>query len=179
MSAEDRIDGYAAAILEVARGEGELDRVGDELYRISRAFASSAELRDALTDPRLPSERKLGVVEDLLESRVSPLTLNLVTFIVAAGRARDLTAIADRLADKAAEEENRVIAEVRAAVELDGETVARLTEALSKATGKQVEVKTVVDPAVIGGLVARVGDTVIDGSVRRRFEDLRQQLGRN
>lgn len=179
MSAADRIDGYAAAILEVARGEGELDRVGDELYRISRAFGASAELRDALTDPRLPQERKLGVVGDLLESRVSPLTLNLVSFVVAAGRAGDLSAIADRLAARAAEADARVIAEVRSAVELDEETVARLTDALSKATGKQVEVKTVVDSAVIGGLVARVGDTVIDGSVRRRFEDLRQQLARD
>ena len=58
----------------------------------------------------------------------------------------------------------------------DAETVERLAEALGAATGKEVAVKTVVDPSVIGGLVARVGDTVIDGSVRRRFEELRQQL---
>jgi len=179
MSAEDRIDGYAAAILEVARGEGQLDRVGDELYRISHAFGSSVELREVLTDPRVSADRKVGVVTDLLETKVSPLTLNLVSFVVLAGRAGDLAAIADRLVDRAAAEDNRVVAEVRSAVELDEETVSRLAEALGTATGKEVEVKAVVDPTVIGGLVARVGDTVIDGSVRRRFEDLRQQLGRN
>jgi F-type H+-transporting ATPase subunit delta len=179
VSAEDRIEGYAAAILEVARGEGRLDRVGDELYRISRTFESSIELREALSDPRLPVERKIGVVEDLLGSRVLPLTMNLVSFVIASGRAGDLPAIADRLAARSAAERDRVIAEVRSAVELDDETLARLTEALNRATGKQVQIKAVVDPSVIGGLVARVGDTVIDGSVRRRFDDLRQQLVRD
>jgi len=65
---------------------------------------------------------------------------------------------------------------VRSAIELDDETVARLAVSLSKATGKQVEVKTVVDPAVLGGIVARVGDTVIDGSLRHRLEELRDKL---
>lgn len=176
MTAEARIDGYAAAILEVARGEGQLDRVGDELYRIARAFESSVALREVLTDPRVPGERKLGVVGDLLEEKVSPLTLNLVSFVVSAGRSGDLPAIADRLSARAAEETGRVIAEVRTAVVLDEATVARLAEALGKATGKKVDVKAVVDPSVLGGLVARVGDVVIDGTVKHRFEELRRQL---
>ena len=178
MTAEARIDGYAAAILEVARGEEQLDRVGDELYRIARAFESSVELREVLGDPRVPVERKLGVIDDLLGERVSPLTLNLVSFVVSAGLAVELPAIADRLAERAAAETGKVIAEVRTAVDLDQETLDRLAEALARATGKRVEVKSVVDPSVIGGLVARVGDTVIDGSVKRRLDDLRQQLSR-
>ncbi len=179
MAADDRIEGYAAAILEVAKGEGQLERVGDELYRISRVFESSVSLREVLVDPRVPSERKLGVLEDLLGDKVSPLTLNLVTFVVSAGRFGDLAEITDRLTARAAAERNRAIAEVRSAIELDDETVARLVEALGTATGKQVDVKTVVDPSVIGGLVVRVGDTVIDGTVRHRFEELRQQLARD
>ena len=87
-----------------------------------------------------------------------------------------LPAIADRLAGRAAGERNAAIAEVRSAVELDDETVARLSDSLSKATGKQVEVKTVVDPTVLGGIVARVGDTVFDGSLRHRLEELRDKL---
>jgi F-type H+-transporting ATPase subunit delta len=126
----------------------------------------------------MPSERKLGVVDDLLGEKVSPLTLNLVSFVVSAGLAVELPAIADRLAERAAAETGKVIAEVRTAVDLDEETMARLTTALAEVTGKRVEVKSVVDPSVIGGLVARVGDTVIDGSVRRRLDDLRQQLSR-
>jgi len=178
MPAEDRIEGYATAILEVARAEGELDRIGDELFRIARAFESSNELRESLDDPRLPADRKQAIVDDLLGEHALPLTVSLVAFIVAAGRAAELPAIADTLAERAAAERNLVIAEVRSATELDDETVARLAEALGRATGRQVEIKTVVDPSVVGGIVTRIGDTVIDGSVRHRLEELRDTLTR-
>jgi F-type H+-transporting ATPase subunit delta len=175
---DDRVRGYAAGLLELARAEGVVARVSDELYRIARALETSADLRLTLGDPRLPLERKHGVVADLLGGRVLPLTLNLVNFVVAAGHSRDLPAIADDLAARAAAERDRVVAEVRTAFELDEETVQRLAEALSRATGKQVEVKTVIDPSLVGGVVARVGDTVIDGSLRHRLEGLRQALQR-
>ncbi len=178
MAGDPRIDGYAAAILEVAKAEGELARVGDELFRIARAFESSPDLRDAMTDPRLPVDRKKGIVDDLLGDKTSALAVNLVNFVVGVGMASELPAIADRLAERAAAERNKAIAEVRSAVELDDETVARLAESLSRATGKDVEVKTVVDPAVMGGIVARVGDTVIDGSLSHRMQELRETLTR-
>ncbi|MCU0280836.1 MAG: ATP synthase F1 subunit delta [Acidimicrobiia bacterium] len=175
---DDRVRGYAAGLLELARAEGVVARVSDELYRIARALETSADLRLTLGDPRLPLERKHGIVADLLGSRVLPLTLNLVNFVVAAGHSRDLPAIADDLAARAAAERDRVVAEVSTAFELDEETVQRLAEALSRATGKQVEVKTVIDTSLVGGVVARVGDTVIDGSLRHRLEGLRQALQR-
>lgn len=176
--ADDRISGYAAGLLELARAEGVVTRVGDELYRIARALETSSDLRLTLGDPRLPLERKQGIATDLLGGRVLPLTLNLVNLVVAGGRSRDLPAIADELAALAAAERDRAIAEVRTAFELDEETVQRLAAALSRATGKQVEVKTVIDPSLLGGVVARVGDTVIDGSLRHRLEGLRQALQR-
>lgn len=176
MAADDRIDGYAAAILELAKAEGELERIGDELFRIARAFESSNELRAALTDPRLPADRKKAVIDDLLGEKMSPLATNLVNFVVGLGRGGDLPAIADRLAERAAAGRNKVIAEVRSASELDKKTIARLAVSLSKATGRDVEVKTVVDPSVIGGVVARVGDVVIDGTVSHRLEEIRETL---
>jgi len=111
-----------------------------------------------------------------VSGKASALTAALVDLIVATGRATDLSAIADRLAESAAAEENRVVAEVRCAQSLDSATVARLEESLGRATGKDIEVKTVVDPSVIGGIVARVGDVVIDGSLRHRFGQLRDSL---
>ena len=178
MAADQRIDGYAAAIFEVAKAEGELERVGDELFRIARAFESSSELRAALTDPRLPLARKQGIIDDLLGGKTSSLAVNLVNFVVGVGMASDLPAIADRLAERAAAERNKVLAEVRTAVELDDETIGRLGESLSRATGKDVEVKTVVDPSIVGGIVAKVGDIVIDGSLSNRMQELRETLNR-
>ncbi len=175
-AAEDRIDGYAAAILEVAGAEDQLERVGDELFRIARAFESSNPLREALTDPRIPVERKQGVIDDLLGGKSSPLTVNLIGFVVSAGRASDLPAIADRVAARAAATRDKAVAEVRTAIELDAATIERLTAALNTATGKDVEVKVVVDPSVIGGVVARVGDVVIDGTVSHRLQQIRETL---
>ena len=176
MAAEDRIQGYAAAIFEIARGEGDLERVESELFQIARTFETSADLREALTDPRLPQDRKHGIVDDLLGTRAAELTVSLVGFIVGLGHASELPEIVDGFVAKAAADRQRAVAEVRSAVELDAETISRLESALAKATGKQVEVKVVVDPAVLGGIVARVGDTVIDGSVRSRLDTLRDTL---
>jgi F-type H+-transporting ATPase subunit delta len=77
----------------------------------------------------------------------------------------------------AAEERKHAVAEVRSAVALSDEQRAKLQSALSKATGRQVEVRAIVDPEVVGGVVARVGDEVFDGSVKTRLQDARDQLG--
>jgi len=80
------------------------------------------------------------------------------------------------VARAAASSRDKELAEVRSAIPLDDETVQRLATALSRATGKDVEVRVVVDPAVIGGIVATVGDTVIDGSISKRFDSVRQAV---
>lgn len=172
----DRIDGYAAAIFALAQAEGSLARVESEFFAVARSVESSPELREALTDPRLPAERKQSIVDDLVGGRASELTVNLVGLVISQGRASDLPAIADRLAQQAARSGGRDVAEIRSAIELDEATVRRLSAALERAVGTPVEVRTVIDPAVMGGVVARVGDVVIDGSVRSRLQSLRTAL---
>lgn len=178
MATDARIEGYAEALLDVARAEGLLDVVESELFNVARAMEGSDELRNTLTDPAIPVGKRQAIIEDLLgPSRgASTLTTSLVSFIVGAGRARDLPAIADRFVRLAAAERQHEVAEVRSALPLDGEQQRRLAEALSRATGKQVEVKVIVDPAVLGGIEARVGDRVIDGTVRNRIRQLRSSL---
>lgn len=176
MNETDRIKGYTEGLFEIARSEGQLDRVERELFQIARSLEGNDELRRALGDAQLPTDRKRGIVADLLGGRAADLTVAIIDFVVATGRARELPEIADGLAKAAAASRSREVAEVRSAIELDEDTVRRLEAALSRATGKQVEVKVVVDPGVVGGIVAKVGDTVIDGSVRRRLDSLRQAL---
>lgn len=173
---EHRISGYASAVFELARAEGQLERVENELFTIAQAMESSTELRSALTDPQLPLERKHAIVDDLVGGRASSLTVGLVQFIVGQNRASELPAIARAFVEKAAASRDREVAEIRSAVPLDDATVERLATALGRATGKTIEPRVIVDPAVIGGLVARVGDTVIDGSIARKVESLRQKI---
>jgi F-type H+-transporting ATPase subunit delta len=177
MSASDaRIDGYAAALFEVARAEGTLDEVEDELFRFARSFESNDELRGTLTDEAIPAGRRQGIIEDLLGGRATSTTVQLISMVVGAGRARDLPAIVDRLVERAAAAKSLAVAEVRSAVPLSADQQDRLKAAVANATGKDVSLKVVVDPAVIGGLVATVGDTVIDGTVRTRLEQLKSRL---
>lgn len=174
--ADTRIDAYAGALFEIARAEGTLGEVEDELFRFSQTLQGSDELRDALTDARIPAARRQQITEDLLGGKASPTTAALVSMVVGAGRARDLPAIIHELVERSAAEARKEVAEVRSAINLTADQRERLVEALNAATGKQVALKVIVDPSVMGGVVAQVGDTVIDGSVRHRLEQLKQAL---
>lgn len=176
MTDQDRVDAYATAAYETAVAEGALEAVEDELFRFARVLEGSDDLRMTLTDAATPIERRMAVVEQLLGGRAHQVTASFVLYVVGAGRARDLPAIADALVAKAATRKESAVAEVRSAVELDDATQQRVAQALSDATGQQITVKVVVDPAVMGGLVARIGDTVIDGTVRHRLNQLKEQL---
>ena len=96
--------------------------------------------------------------------------------VVGSGRGRDLPAIVDKLVKRASGSKKLELAEVRSAVALSADQQARLKAALSNATGKELNLKVVVDPSVLGGLVATVGDTVIDGSVRTRLDNVKSRL---
>jgi F-type H+-transporting ATPase subunit delta len=171
----EHIDGWAAALFEIARTEGALSTVEEELFRFARTLEGSDELRSVLVDPAVPATRTSALLSDLLGA-ASPITAGIVSMVVTSGRARDLPAIVDRLLTRAAAERSAVVAEVRSAIPLDDAQRQRLAVALGQAVGKTVEVRVVVDPTVLGGIVAQIGDTVIDGSVRTRLDQLKELL---
>ena len=176
MTTDETVAGYAQALLAIAQAEGALDRVQDELYAFAKAVEGNRELRESLTDAALPAENKRAVVEELLGERAHPLTATLAAFLVEAGQARRLGPIAEELAREAAARSEKRLAEVRTAVALTDQQRRKLEDALSKAAGQPVELKVVVDPTVVGGVVARLGDEVFDGSVASRLTDARQHL---
>jgi F-type H+-transporting ATPase subunit delta len=171
-----QIEGYARALFEIARADGTLDEVEDELFRFARSYESSDALRNAITDEHVPLAKRQAIVEDLLDGKATATTVQLVSMVVGSGRGRDLPAIVDSLVQRASSAKQLDVAEVRTAVELSADQQARLKAALENATGKQLNLKAVVDPSVIGGVVATVGDTVIDDSVRTRIDQLKSRL---
>ena len=170
------VDQYARGLLAIVEAEGATERVEDELYRFGRALEDNDELREALADRQVPVERRLGVVEDLLGGRADPQTVAAVAHVIQSGRGRQLPDIIDAFTREAAASRDRAVAEVRTAVELSDDQRQRLRQALAKATGRDVELKIVVDEDVVGGILATVGDTVIDGTVSRQLARLRAQL---
>ena len=176
MADEDRIRAYAEAFHAVARAEGELDAVEEQLFAFAELVERDDRVRDALIDPALPAENKRGLIRDALGERANPTAVDLLGLLVDLGHARDIDRVVAVMGTVSAESRSHALAEVRSAVPLDDERKRKLEAALSRATGRQVEVRVVVDPTVIGGVVARIGDEIFDGSVKSRLDDAKQQL---
>jgi F-type H+-transporting ATPase subunit delta len=172
----DRVEAYAQALLEIAQSEDRLTEIEDELFRFARVVEGNDDLRMALSNPGLPLDRRAAIVDELLEGRALPVTRAMAAFVIGAGRGHDFPTIVQRFVELAAHTREHVVGEVRSANPLDDTQVQRLGQALSRATGKNVEVKVVIDPTVLGGLVATIGDTVIDGTVRHRLDQLKETL---
>ena len=171
-----KIEAYASALFEIAQADGTLALVEDELFRVARAFESNEQLRNTLSDLTIPADRRQQVAEQLLGAKASNTTTQLVSLVVGSGQVRDLPAIVDSLVKRASSEKQQEVAEVRSAVALSDDQKTRLTAALTKVTGKPVNLKVVIDPSVLGGLVAVVGDEVIDDTVRTRLDQLKTRI---
>ena len=171
---DEKIQGYARAILAVASAESNGAQVEDEIYRFSQVLQSSEELKSTLSDASIPSARRQQIVEDLLDGQVTQTTVALVSMIVAAGMGGDIKAIADKVVGLGAESRDKAVAEVYSVVDLSSDQQQRLAAALKSATGKDVEMKIIIDESVMGGLLVQIEDEVIDGTVRTRLKQLRE-----
>ena len=170
---DTRITAYADAAFAIAQAEGDLAEVEDELFRLGRVLESNDELRSALTDQHVPVSRRQQIIEDLLAGKATQTTLAIVSMIVGAGRAADLVKIANELEQRTASNSGQAVAEVRSAVALTDAQLTELTAALKARTNMDILVKNIVDPSVMGGLVTQIGDSVLDGTVRTRLNQLR------
>ena len=167
----------AQAAFSDAETDGTLDRVEDELFTFSRAVDQSPELQLALTDPSVTAASKGALVRDLVGGSAAPTTTALLAHAAGHLRGRRPAAAVEDLARLASEQRRQVLAEVRSAIALDAEQSTRLAAALTRLQGRQVRVNVIVDPEVVGGIVVRVGDEVIDGSVASRLENARRTVG--
>jgi F-type H+-transporting ATPase subunit delta len=172
----ERIRGFADRLFQKADSRESIDQLEDEVVGFARIVESSRELRQALVDPNRPVGQRVALVSGLLHDKVQPSTEHLVAYVIKAGHVRDLVGTLEWLAGLAAEERGRRVANVRSAVELDEAEYRRLTQALERSAGHPVEVRVQIEPLLMGGMAVEIGDTVIDGSVRRRLDQLRDSL---
>jgi F-type H+-transporting ATPase subunit delta len=173
---DDRISGYADALLAVARAEGNLETTRSQLSDVARAVEGSDELRSSLSNNLLPAATRGQIVDDILAGKASDTVRALVGMIVSAGRGGDLGAIVSAFSNAAAAASGNRIAVVRSAVALSDDQKARLAQALSSRAGGPVELENIVDPDVVGGAVTTIGDTIIDGSLRTKLNQMHEAL---
>jgi F-type H+-transporting ATPase subunit delta len=173
----DAIEALARqALLAIAERDGVIEEVEDELFRFARTLAAEPRLRDLLADQAQPVEGRLQLLDTLVSGKVAPVTSQLLQQTVRLPRGRGLDALVDRLAELAAERRGRSVALVTAAAPLTAEQERRLIEDLSRIYGRAIDVQVELDTDLLGGLVVRVGDEVIDGSVAARLAEARQRL---
>lgn len=172
----DRVDAYAEAIVTVASAEGNLEAVETELLAIARAVDDNAELREALSDRQKPLAARLAFVESDGVTRASRSTRSALALVLAADLGSDLSAIAHEVAERAARARDAELAEVLVARPLDDDQKRRLAQALERQVGRSLDVRFFVDPSVVGGVRAKIGDTVIDGSIAARLQEVRARL---
>ena len=166
---------YAGAIFDIGMKQNTLDRTLEDVQEIAKLF-SIRKLAYLLREPNIPAERKETAIRQGLASKVLPTSLNLALLVVLRGLVDLMPNIARELNQLVLDYKNEATAEVTTATQLDVSTQSQVQHALERMTGKKIVLETRVQPDILGGVVARVGDQVIDGSVERRLKLLQQQL---
>jgi F-type H+-transporting ATPase subunit delta len=166
---------YAEAAFEVATRDDTVEKWRNELDLAAELVGDERAL-DVLANPAIPGERRAEALEEMLGDRVSRPVRNLIQLLLRRGRIDDLSRVAAefrRLDDK---RQGITHATATSASELTQDEVRALTARLEETTGGRIALDVEVDPSLLGGLIVRVGDRLIDGSVRGRLERLRNQL---
>jgi F-type H+-transporting ATPase subunit delta len=169
---------YAAAIFDIARKQNTIDRTLEDIEGIAQVFANR-KLSFLLREPKVPAKRKETAIRQALASKVLPTSLNLALLVVQRDLVEIMPGIARELKQMVMDYKNEAIAEVTTAARMDEAELALIKQALEKNTGKTIIMQTRVQPAILGGVIARVGDEVVDGSVRYRLSALQHQLLNN
>jgi F-type H+-transporting ATPase subunit delta len=168
---------YAKALLELGIEQGNLDKLVEEVAALADAWTTSADLRNAIENPLVGHEAKKAVMGEVLSrAGAGQSTRGLVQLLIDRNRARTLPHVARSLRESADAQKGLLRAEVTTAAPLPDAYYGRLQATLEKMTGKRVVVERRTDPQLIGGVVTRIGDRVIDGSLRTRLQSLRDAL---
>jgi len=168
---------YARALLELASEQRQTERVKKDLEELAAMWAASSDLRELFQNPQFsPQARKVTLSEIITRSGVSPLTRNTVLYLADKNRIPALPDVAAAFSALAENAAGTVRAEVTSAAPLTEGYYLQLQRALEQATGKRVVIERKTDPALIAGVVTKVGDKVFDGSVRTRLTELKETL---
>lgn len=173
----DLLDALEVVGIQLAAQASGTDSIGDELRQFTDVVAENPELELTLNDRLAPAEGKAGIVRNLLSSKVSEATQVIVDHLVRSPRGRRVRALLTGAQVAVSNASGEALATITTARKLPDEQLARLASGLEKRYERKLRVTQVVDPTIIGGLRITVGDDVIDGTLRTKYNDLRLQLG--
>jgi F-type H+-transporting ATPase subunit delta len=164
------------ALLAAAEKGRKLDDVEDELFRFGRVLNREPQLASLLADTTTPADKRVALLDQLVDGKVSPVTAALLRQTVRLPRDRHLDVLFEELAELAAARRDRSVARVTTSVALSSEQEQKLTDALSRLYGRAISLQVELDPSLLGGLVVQVAGEVIDGSVASKLSAARRAL---
>jgi F-type H+-transporting ATPase subunit delta len=168
---------YARALFELGIESGQLAMLTDQLRTLSDSYRDSRELQEAFADPRLSEDEVYGIIDAIARRLAfSPLAKNALSVLVKRRRINELSAIVRRLVSLTDERTGVLRASVTCAVPLTDGQAQQLSAELERLTGKRIILERRVDASLIAGQVTRIGDHVIDGSLRGRLNELERRL---
>ncbi len=168
---------YAKALFAVAQEESAFEEYAKTLNELAESFASVSEVEDALVNPVYPLEVREKVMEHIVDSLgASQIMKNFLLLVVRKKRAAVLPEIAEAFQGLVDDLNNVCQGSVTSAIALSNELQEKVKATLEKLTGKTVVLTAKVDPAVIGGVVAKVGDLVLDGSIKTQLTGLKESI---
>ena len=170
---------YAKALLAIGKEDGQADTYKEELAGFAKLLHENIELEMAISNPLYDAESRKKVLAAVIKKGAPSKTMSsFLSLLFDKGRIQylgDIYVYYEKLTDELA---NIIRADVASAVELPDETVEKIKASLSEQTGKKVTVETTVDPSLIGGVVTKIGDLVLDGSVKTQLISLKESLQR-
>jgi len=168
---------YARALVEIGQESNSLDKYGQDLSNLCQLVQASHDFREVLLNPVFTKEDKKRIAGEILKKiDTAPMVVNFVNVLIDRKRIDQLDGVEKAFREEVDDIKGIRRGEVTSAQPLDEDELARITKALSRMSGKQVLVSTKVDPFLIGGLVAKVGDMVIDGTIRTQLNQLKESL---
>lgn len=167
---------FAAALFELARAEGQIDKVDRDFCLVTETVGANLKLKDALTNPQLSVEKKQAIVGEIFAGRVSPTALGFLQLLVGMDKVEYIRLISEELTRLVQLEEKKIIAEVTTVIELGEAMKGKLAKRLSELTGKDVKIRSKVDESILGGIIVRMDGKLLDGSISSQLENLKNQL---
>lgn len=168
---------YGEALFQIAVEENRVDEMMEEIGAVRKALEGNQELSVLMDHPKIIREEKVRLVENCFRGRVSDDVTGFLTVVVSKGRFQELPAIFDYLSVRMKEYKKIGVVTVKSAAELRGEQKERIREKLMATTDyRSLEIDWQVDESLIGGLVIRIGDRVVDSSLKYKLEQLTSRL---
>lgn len=168
---------YGEALFELAVEENTLDVILEEVKLVKEAFEQNEELTRFLNHPKITKEEKISVIENIFKGKISDSVVGFLVIIVDKGRYNDLEAIFDYFVDKVRDYHNIGVAFVTSAVELSDQQKDQIEKKLLATTRfVQFEMHYTVDKSIIGGLIIRIGDRVVDSSIKNELKNMAKAL---